>query len=366
MEWFDVKAIGFTLLIGSFTILGLDAILHYCLNLDLIGFFEGRLGFRRPKANGDSTANGKPPRSEKEASLTLTVFLAFAFGIGVLFEDFSRRSVLVDPAVITTIPARVSPEYARKFELPPNELYPVVTLIEDRHAPQPWQLTFDLAQNNAFLLHASAEDFRVNSWLKYQSCLDVATQSCVASKDPLVKDPTPHVCLDVAKQNCVLSKDPSVKDPTPDDFARSIMDLYFIAKNTAYAQKEYFDELREIEARYFFLGTLAVLSFFYLLLAIVFGVPSSIIRFRRTKRLGSWRQRWNQLRGIPVIIVIFLGIYLLSLWGFALENQAFNLRVFGYFSTRLFMETQHPESAGAPKNQSSPMAQPSPILPRGK
>src|SRR2546423_2922520 len=136
MEWFDVKAIGFTLLIGSFTILGLDAILHYCLNVDLIGFFEGRLGFRRPKPNGNSTASGKPG---KEASLTLAVFLAFAFGVGVLFEDFSRRSVLVDSGVITTIPSTLTPRLAHTFNLPPKEEPPVVTLIQDRADPHPWQ-----------------------------------------------------------------------------------------------------------------------------------------------------------------------------------------------------------------------------------
>src|SRR5262245_3656005 len=151
----DLKELGLTLLVGAFTILSCEAILHYFFNIRVIGFFEGRLGLQR-KAAPRSGANGdQAGRRDDEATLTLAVFVAFAFAIGVIFEDFSKRSPAIGLGFITTVPANVIPDSVVRFlKFPPKEDDRVVTLIGDWHQP-PQPLLVDLAAHGAFRIHGS-------------------------------------------------------------------------------------------------------------------------------------------------------------------------------------------------------------------
>ena len=76
---FDIKELTITLMVGAFTILGFEAILHYFLNKGLIGFFEGKL-----RLNGEGV---------KEQPFLTAVLVIFAFGLGVIVEDLSLKYV---------------------------------------------------------------------------------------------------------------------------------------------------------------------------------------------------------------------------------------------------------------------------------
>lgn len=177
----------------------------------------------------------------------------------------------------------------------------VLALIKDFEEPTP--LGRDLAQNRAFEIHGSDFDVKVQEWIKT-----------------------------------------GMKRKPADDSERaairnSIVDLYFIAKNTAYAHPQHYDELRRIQARYEFATSLSLLSFGYLGVAMGVGAYILFKRFRNRKTEGGADPRLGELRRkIPYVFAGVLLVYLFSLAAVAREANAFNKRVFGYLSTTLIHE----------------------------
>src|SRR5688572_1938389 len=92
-----IKELGITLLVGAFTILGAEAILHYYFNRGFVGFFEGKLGLEESGKVG------------KEQTMTIAVFIAFAFAVGVVVEDLSWKYRDSKDMPFRTIPAKILP-----------------------------------------------------------------------------------------------------------------------------------------------------------------------------------------------------------------------------------------------------------------
>ena len=317
----DLKELGITLLVGAFTILGFEAILHYFFNKGLIGFFQGKLGLdvREPAAtNADDTetkGSSRRSKAEKEQTLTIAVFITFAFAAGIVFEDLSLKYVDSQQIPFRTIPAKLLPaSVIDKLDLPSAEDDRVATLIGGVQNPQPNPLARDLATNDAFKLHGSESDAKVQKWI-------------------------------LNEQRCKPG-DAGADCPTGKEIEDSIKNLYYYAKNTVYAQPQHYDELRRIQDRYEFTRSLSMIAFFYFAVAIVLGTPLFIWRSFEHKKGGSVDNRLHELRGhIPVVVTTLLLVYFLSLWAFARESDAFNRRAFGYLSTMLISEKHQRDQA---------------------
>jgi hypothetical protein len=295
----DLKALGITLLVGAFTIIGIEAIAYFLFNKRPIGFIAGKFSF---EVNDQSTG-------QKDRTLTLVVLLLFAFGAGIVFENLSLKAVESDQIPFRTIPAKIlGNPLANALALPRTTDDRVLALIGNFEKPTP--LGRDLAQNNAFRIHGSAEDAKVEEWI-----------------------------------NKGMRGNPE-EDPGREAIEKSIVNLYYFAKNTAYGQEQHYDELSKIQERYEVLMSLSMLAFIFFFGATVVGSPLYIKRYLdRNKKKGDKRLR--ELHGrIPIVVVSFLLMYLVCLSAFARESDAFNKRAFGYLSTMLIAEKrQVPEQA---------------------
>lgn len=349
-----LKELGITLLVGAFTILGAEAILHYFFDKGFVGFFEGKLGLEESATVG------------KEQTMTIAVFIAFAFAVGVVSEDLSHKFRDSKEIRFKTIPATILPESVIKwFELPPKDYDDrVVTLIRSLEDPHPAPLAIDLANNNAFQITSSSNYFGrtqiqiddknigapVERWIRSPArCKPLPTPSPTPSSGTLAS-PRP----DAATHDC----------PDTSEMQTAIDNLYYHAKNTVYANEQHNQELKKIQARLEFTRSLSMISFIYFLIALVIGTPLFIALLAQRKDKRNSASRSNKLRAkIPVVVGTLLLVYFFSLWAFALETQAFNKRAFGYFSTMLIQEKRKPKDNGGDeprKNASTSSASPTP------
>ncbi len=312
-----IKELGITLMVGAFTMLGFEAILYYFFNKQLIGFFEGKLGLEADKQAGDpnapgteSTKGSRKGKGEKDQTMAVTVFIVFAFAVGIIAEDLSYKYVDSANIPFRTIPAKFLPNYlVQKFDLPSEADDLVSTLIGDLENPYPSPLIRDLAANDAFLISDNSKTGQiVQGWIGN-------TNRCrpgIARTD---------VC------------------PSQSDIKASLKGLYYYAKNTVYGHDNHYDELRKIQARLEFTRSLSLIAFLYFIITFVTG--TSVFFWHLSKRKGSstHQRRQRELRNsVPIVLAILFSVYFVSIWAFARETDAFNKRAFGYFSTMLITE----------------------------
>jgi len=293
-----VKELGLTLLAGAFAMLGIEVIAHFFLNKNPFTLLAQRLSSAVNEVSGSDaaaaqSAGRRTVKGEKDQTFTVVVFVLIAFAAGIFLEDLSLKYVDSDPYYIKALPRTTDDR--------------VLALVGDFEKPTP--LGRDLAENNAFAIHkGSGVDLKVQKWIAQD-----------------------------------LRGTPE-EDPGQDEIRKSIVDLYFIAKNTAYSHPQYYDELRRIQARYEFATSLSLLSFTYLVLAFCVGIFLFVKRFLSRKKEQPSDVRLRQLhRKIPFVFAALLVVYLLSLAAVAREANTFNKRVFGYLSTTLIATQRLPQ-----------------------
>jgi hypothetical protein len=355
-----IKELGITLLVGAFTILGFEAVLHYFFDCGLSGFFEGdQLGLQsNAKAKVNATKENGILRTggEKEQTITLAVFVACAFAVGIVAEDLSYKFRDSQQIPFKIIPARLLPDFVIQWSgLPSEDDDRVVTMVGSLNQPRPASLTIDLANNDAFRIF--------NSY----SCGDKIKKWILSESPCRPLDAPPGRAWTPAELQC-----PTAIAPVNDCLKRrqveaSFSDLYFYAKNTVYANQEYQDELKRIQTRLEFTRSLTMISFIYCVFGVVIGIPlyrKNLLRvvqqlWRRKTVCGAPTRR-ERLRGkIPAVVGTLLLVYFFSLWAFALETEAFNRRAFGYFSTTLISEKRQ-RALAAPSPSPLPSPSPSP------
>jgi hypothetical protein len=103
-----LKDLGVTFLVGAIAILGIEFVLHYLLNIDLTGFFRGRLGLGSSSFSPGRVAGGscdgppeerrhrREPADEGRANLSATVFVMLAFAVGSWWKTSPTSSWIVE------------------------------------------------------------------------------------------------------------------------------------------------------------------------------------------------------------------------------------------------------------------------------
>lgn len=322
-----IKELGITLIVGAFTILGFEAILHFFFNRGPIGFFQGRIGLldssqlaNENNVTPDRQSGEGKPKDEKYQTITLAFFVALAFASGILVENLSYSFIYLPKAAQERI-------FQREHDSR------VWTLVQDyREKPdlkQQWWIAKDLARNDAFRKVDPVNGEKVQAWLNQSN-------RCTPDENP---------CIPKMEIKGAIEK------------------LFYYAKNRVYADPNYYDELRKIQSRQEFARSLTVISSTYLVFAVLIGGFQLLWFGSTTKRRRQHEDRWEELRRrVPRVVGILLIVCLFSQWTFDSESDEFNKRIFGYFSSMLIAEKLHEEqkireieaTAAATKAQSGP------------
>lgn len=324
-----IKELGITLMVGAFTILGFEAILHYFFDKQLTGFFQGKLGLETESTSDEDhekPKSGGKGKKDKDQTITVAVFLGLAFAIGIIAEDLSYKYVDSVQIPFKTIPSKILPDdLIHKLDLPSKYDSRISTLVETfTEKPKPQWLAVDLARSGAFFLTDPDNGLTVQQWMQ---------------------SPTPCTPVENATPTC----------PSIGQIQNSILKLYYYAKNRVYADQNYYDELKKIQARIEFSRSLSLIAFVYFSLAVLMAVILFLwtLAKRGSNKPGHFRPGWFK---ISVVVGILCGIYVLGTWAYERESDEFNKRTFGYFSSMLISEQQQQERL---RQQSAPASTPS-------
>jgi hypothetical protein len=341
---FELKELGITFIVGSFMILGLEAILYYFFNIQFTGFFQSGLRLtQRTRATGKSDAkinsseedeSENSKRNEVEFSpqtVKILIFIGMAFGIGVIAEDLSYKYVDSVQTPFKELPSVVSAllpnELDKSLGLPSKENSRIKTLIKNFHEkPQTELLAEDLAKQKAFSLLNPETGPKIEGWI-------INPNRCTPAKESF--------------EGC----------PSSAEITSSIYSLYYYAKNVVYLKQSYYDEMKKIESRRDFSRSISLIAFVYFTAALLLGLTRVIFLLIRYKP-GEFRT--NQVRIIfkkaLFICLVLFGIYFFSMWAYERESDEFNKRAFGYFSTML-MAKNNGEDTKAPNCREDTKAQ---------
>lgn len=343
---FGLKELGITFMVGAFTILGAEALLYFFFGKELTGFFRRPLGF------GESGDDGGPDGVRKKVPpVTAAVFIALAFAIGIVAEDLSYKYVDTVEFPFDTIPTLIIPERVIiKSDLPSHHDSRVKTLIKDPGgASQPKDLAVELARAGAFTASDPKNGPAVERWMI-----------------------TPGDCRPGATETGFC---PSLKT-----VSSSILRLYYLAKNKAYAEANYYDEMKKIQMRLEFSRSITLLSAGYLYFALSISVvlliklllrkgskvrsglasfkelivvllsnPSTPVPVDPDKQIPagesspsdlakpSWKLR---LKAPAAVMAVLFGVHFISAWAYGRESEEFNKRAFGYFATMMLDKKQ--------------------------
>jgi len=346
---FDIKELTITLLVGAFTILGFEAIAHCFVRTGPIG----KLALNR--------------KSPKEQPLTVVMLIVLAFGLGLIAEDLSLKWVDTNDFPFRKYPAlALGDSVADKLGLPPatdDRARSLFGLFE-RRTPDP--VAEDLAANCAFKIDDTKKTGeRVQKWI-----LQKPEDRC-----------TPLQTNEPGSADC----------PSAGDLEASARSLYYFAKNTAYSRPESYDELKRIEDRLQFERSASMFAFVYFAISLILMILLLVWRvftllvplaelLTRSKYAAKWSQKMRSSRGYQImracyqktrkkmaaskryktrekvaafwtniypyrwrwrflgLVSVLLAVYFFTIWAYGRESDAFNRRVFGYFSTRLISE----------------------------
>jgi hypothetical protein len=330
-----IKELGLTFMVGVFSILGLETIMHYFFNRPLTGVFQeilekGQMLRKTHVRDGDSkealntsaetrksddsiSGQAELPHdrlnisndSQKEHTATVVLFIAAAFTVGIIAEDLSYKYMDSD-LPFRGIPAFITRGYfVQRLGLPSEDDDRVSSLIGAIKHPDPQPVIYDLAGNNALRISDQSQiGEKIQNWINND-------KRCIAGS-------------------------PGKDCPSKKEVEKAFTNLFYFAKNTAYSNEHHYDELRKIQARLEFMRSISMIAFIYFALGAVFGVVLLIKRWRDRKNKPRVSEELSQLHSkIPLVLTVMFVVYFLSLWAYARETDAFNRRVFGYLSSSL-------------------------------
>jgi hypothetical protein len=359
----DIKELGITLVVGAFTILSLELILRQLFGIELIVFFRGK----KPRGTiAGEDADGTASAGQKDHAMKAAVFIGLAFGVGILAEDLSYKYVDNVETPFKFVPAAIgsylSPERKKDLNLPSKEDVRVTTLVKNlADHPKPEHLATELAMNHAFSLENPTTGDKVEKWL---------LNKITCERLP-----------EIADENSVC--------PSQAEVADSIKGLYYYAKNRSYAIPEYYDEMKKIQSRVDFSRSLALIAFFFFILAALLALLRTTVKLWKIHNLPKsklwvriiafiplviyslvitavkvvWfvlctlcsyvkaitlrlfapdqykQNNFNEarFRAVSVIVMLFV-VYFLGMWAYWREAEEFNKRAFGYYSSMLIKE----------------------------
>lgn len=319
-----IKELGLTVMVGVFSILGVEVMMHYFFNRPFTGFFQEILKKREMLQDGTSEP---PTESGVDNTATVVLFVALAFTVGIVAEDLSFKYDNELP--FRTIPAMITRgHFVQKLGLPTEDDDLVASLIGSMKHPKPNPLATDLAHSNALRISDQPQiGEKVQNWIK-----------------------TANRCIPGSQEgDC----------PSPREVESAFKNLFYFAKNTAYSNEYHYDELRKIQSRLEFMRSLSMIAFLYFGVGLVLWVVLSFKRWLWDGRKGTGSVAVYKVRAkVPVVLTVLFLVYFLSLWAYSRETDAFNRRAFGYLSTSLIEERRQTEA----KLQEQPQPQRSPTL----
>jgi len=318
-----IKDLGLTFMVGIFSILGLETIMHYFFNRPLTGLLQEilekgqmlrrthvRQWVSKESLNTETETKNSDDRvnigsdSQKEQTAMVVLFIAVAFTVGIVAEDLSYKYMEKD-LPFRTIPAFITRGYlVQRLGLPSEDDDRVSSLIGAIKQAQPEPVIYDLADSNALLISNNQEiGQKIQNWIKND-------------------------------KRCIPGS--SVADcPEKEEVEKAFLNLFYFAKNTAYSNEYHYDELRKIQSRLEFMRSISMIAFIYFGLGVVFEVVLLINRWWNRKKNPRVPELSRRHSKIPVVLTVMFLVYFLSLWAYARETDAFNRRVFGYLSSSL-------------------------------
>jgi hypothetical protein len=342
----DLKELGLTLIIGTFTILGLEAIFYYVFELQITGLFPTRK--KEVKEGERHTTQGEVEENEpkvdpKVQPMKAVLFIGIAFAVGMLAEDLSYKYVDTAKTPFTSLRHfSASMPWSNSPALHDKDQSRVHTLIKNHgqsdESIEP--LAIELAHNRAFSLVYPEVGTKFENWVLGEECKSNHSIS----------------------GEC-LSKAGSAR-PSDKEILTSINGLYYYAKNRAYSNEQYYTEMSKIESRRDFSRSVFLIAFLYLILAIPFGLGRMAWLIRNPIARGDGNLKRRSLTTLLVWVILSV-IYGLSLLSYQQEADEFNKRSFGYFSSMLFtdrlareQETNTQFDATTPDRRPSPQPTP--------
>lgn len=123
--------------------------------------------------------------------------------------------------------------------------------------------------------------------------------------------------------------------------------LYYFAKNTVYREDNHYDELKHIQIRIDFSRSLAIVSCFMIVFALVLSIVAAIRdaldrQQSKSRRPPTYRYFCRAIGSVSFLVLAFLAARL----AYAAEELEFNKRVFGYFASLQRAEQNAPRESG--------------------
>lgn len=321
---FVLKEIGFTLLTGALAIAGFELVLRFILKKSVIDFLRDPIG----SVVGIASSPDDPHemKTSRVHSMFALVFIGFSFVLGLLAEDLSdkREDCISLPVTLTSPLPRWVPW---KPSLPTFD-YGVSILVGELSDPRAEPLAKDLANSGAFRKVDNENGERVEEWI-----LSAKTNKLTGMNEWRTIP------------NQVLS-DKAVKD--------SIKTLHYFSKNWAYGHPNHYDELSRIKSRKDFTRSFALITLIqwligFFLALIIAGCALVTLSAKQPKRkVMSNPLSWKWMLRVSLALVILLVFNLLGVWAYQRESEAYNKRVFGYYSSKLIAE--RPEALNSDRN----------------
>lgn len=297
-----LKELGVTFLVGAIAILGWDLIYYVFRGKGLFSYFQDWL------SGWDEKVDPATEKHEsKESTVRTAIFIGLAFAIGVLAEDISSMTEKVDgPARMAAYIIRWPPELVNRYGRSPKDESRIATLLGTKCEPE--SLAYDLARTHTFARADPKDGANVDAWI--------------------IEGNRSNVCQKTT--------------------ADSIIRLYYFAKNKAFENSNYYDDMKQIQIRLEFLRSLSLIALLWLVSVII--VCAGTIA-KPPEHEESKDGRTNKIRKAKLVILwqgifVLLGVFFLSFlisWANAREQGEFNKRAFGYLSTMRLSDVEKRE-----------------------
>ncbi|MCC7478576.1 hypothetical protein IT575_08980 [bacterium] len=305
----DLKGLGVSLAIGSYFLIALGLLIH------MYDVMTGRASFLSNLTKPETL----PDKSIKH-TMFITSFLCLALILGMAFEGMGDGA-----ANRTGQDRRITRQALFRLDLDPKG---------DKTTPSlsPTPLCSALADCGCFhsyLDKPSDKKFEaaLNSGQVEEYVLSLAGANSF-SKQQKVLQPLPAMQTDQQREAEALRKEVVWY---VEDLSRR---LYYIAKNVVYLQDNYFQEMREIEAKVSAVLAFAGCSMFLLAIAWLLCILALIRNARDCINKRSPSTPWSHLAiycAISTAYLLFTTTLAVQLYGY--QEMEFNKRAFGYFST---------------------------------
>lgn len=320
-----IKDVGITFIVGAYIVLGFEFALFCVLGRHITGFFNGGLGFEPHAGEGGGPVGIKG-----------TVFIGIAFAIGMLGEDVSFKFMDSDLSRSTRLKTVRS-------DLRVSTLFRVgldsTSCSSDRH--RCLQVTPDSLGKNA--MRVRPEPVTLELFRKDALSFILTNDDASAIKTWVAGNQSCAPVLQL-EQHC----------PTMERLRGIANALYYNAKNVAYRDANYYDELRRVQSRVDFSVSILFFSTLFFGWSVLFNLWALVLDARRKlsaskpssaktsdrKQIDDKTKRQSNeiITGFASrvsALVTFALIALVSYAAFHRESSEYNKRVYGYFATEL-------------------------------